>query len=278
MEERRRSRNSQGISRSTSSFDQLVNPDGSIRESERGINLDAMASAITTAAESVQDEGLRNRTKEAVGFAMGSTVANPFADEMGIDTSDEKALMEKVEQLAGERERCATLRGDSPLAIDTSIAMGDTRRDHAGSEHESELLVDLTPTTSVAPSVSHTLLSSPGALIPTSTINPDIQPSEETRAQSQQDQLTSFQSIQEWASLTLTGPASFYSPPESERQYRSVMTASEPKSGVTSTAASVIGSNDLVSEGMEDVDALSDADKFSTPSTWSEVGSVMSED
>ena len=273
MEERRRARSSQVREKASASFDQLVNSDGSLKEKDKVIDLEAMAAAITTAAEAVPDEGLRNRTIQAVGAAMGSAAANPFADEMGMDVVEEKQLLEQTERQ--QRERSATLSGDTPLNVNTN-GISNTRADDAGSSHDSELLVDLTPTTSIAPSASATLLSEPAALTPTSTTNPGLVPNESPTHQHIQP--ASFQSIQEWASTASTGPASFYSPPESEQRYRDAETGSGTYSQATSTAISVIGSNEGLSEATEDVDTMSDAGRLSTPSTWSEIGSVVSEE
>ena len=274
LEERRQARLNRAKEKMSASFDQLVNSDGSLREKEKVIDLEAMAAAITTAAESVPDEGVRKRTVQAVGAAMGSMAANPFADEMGMEAVDEKALLEQEELARRERERSTTLMGDTPLAIDTNMGAANAKADDAASSHDSELLVDLTPTTSVAPSA--TLLSDGGAITPTSTNHLGARGSDPNAPQPVQP--TSFQSIQEWASTASTGPASFYSPPESEAHYRDAETGSNTGSQATSTAASVIGSNEALSETVDDVDMMSDADRLSTPSTWSEVGSVMSED
>ena len=277
MEERRRKRSSIAREKASSSFDKLVNSDGSLREKDQVIDLEAMAAAITTAADKVPDEGLRKRTKEAVGAAMGSAVANPFADEMGIDAEeDEKMMLEQALRSQPDRERSATIRSDSPLLVDTNASARSTRATDAVSSHSSELLVDLTPTTSVAPSVSGTLLSSSPVLTPTSTNHPNAQNSEQEARQFREP--ASFQSIQEWASTASTGPASFYSPPESEHRSRDMDTASESNSQATSTTVSVIGTNDIMSEGAEDLDTMSDAGRISTPSSWSEVGSMMSEE
>ena len=236
-----------------------------------------MAAAITTAADKVPDEGLRNRTKEAVGAAMGGAVANPFADEMGMDVQeDEKVMLEQALHSQQDRERSTTLRGDSPLIVDTNTNARSGRVEDATSSHESEIIVDLTPTTSVAPSASGTLLSSSPVLTPTSTNHPNILPSEQGARHFQEP--ASFQSIQEWASTASTGPASFYSPPESEHRSHDVETVSDSNSQGTSTTLSIIGTNDIESEGAENLDTLSDADSLSTPSSWSEVGSMMSEE
>ena len=270
MEERRRARSNIAREKASSSFDKLVNSDGSLREKDKVIDLEAMAAAITTAADKVPDEGMRKRTKEAVGAAMGSVAANPFADEMGMDVQEnEKVMLEQALQSQQDRERSVTIRGDSPLMVNTGS-------EDAASSHESEIVVDLTPTTSVALSASGTLLSSSPILTPTSTNHPNIQPSEQGPRQFQEP--ASFQSIQEWASTASTGPASFYSPPESEHRSHDVDTASDSSSQGTSTMLSIIGTNDVESEGAENLDTLSDADSLSAPSSWSEVGSMMSEE
>ena len=276
MEERRRGGTSLAKEKASANFDQLVNSDGSLREKNKVVDLEAMAAAITTSAEKVPDKGLRRRTKEAVGVNMGSVAANPFTDEVGMGFEDGSRLPEHGQWPLPDGERSATIQGESPLAVDMSIGRKNTGPDEASSTHDSELLVELTPTTSHAPSVSGTLPSASEVLTPTSTNHP-TSPSPELEAR-QIHEPTSFQFIQEWASTTSTGPASFYSPPESEQRFRDLDTASEVGSQATSTAISVIGTDEVLNEAIVDMDAISSGEEVGTPSSWSEIGSVVSED
>ena len=277
--ERRRRAKSGHTSRSSSTFDDMVDSGGKLRGEEKDMDLQGVAAVVASAAEKAPiDEGLRKRIIEATGVARGSAAADPFSDEMGMGIMDEKAALEQ-EQLEQTRERSATLRGDSPLIIDTNVADTAQRGDDLISDHDSEMLVDLTPTTSVAPSISATLLSASGPLTPTSTNHPHSEEQTIPLLPQVQPQ-PSFHSIQEWASATAsTGPASFYSPPESEQNYQDLEAASEHGSQASFETASVVGSNSTISEhGVMDVDEMSESDRLSTPGGWSEIGSVVSEE
>ncbi|MCJ1405156.1 hypothetical protein MMC11_008382 [Xylographa trunciseda] len=242
MEERRRARSGQA-SRGMS-FDDLVDEEGRLKkETEHEAN--------TTAAETnANDAGLRKRTavvsEEILGTAMGAMLADPFADEKHMDFPMQDASTSR-EDPQQSRESTATLPGSLPAAsppapqqeyqqllLDTEVA----------SNHPSELLVDLTPTTSN--SSAHNDLSE------LSTETP---------------QQMKYFSVNEWAEAST---ASFYSPPQSE--------AGHHEGGEDATAASDAGTGEHV-ENMSDVDMVSDVGEGSyTPSSWTEVGSVVSEE
>ena len=227
MEERRKARAAQA-GRSMS-FDDMVDQEGKLKEK------DGLHEAVSTAAEPIAaNEGLRKRHAEAAGVACGTATADPFGDETGVDFADEKAALERL----SNEERAAT---PGPFVIDNDVA----------STHPSEMLIDLTPTTSNAHS------SFPPAASDVSQPDPDP---------ARQPPSTDFQSVHEWAE---TSTASFYSPPESEHG-RGVGASS----ATTSTTASIIGST----EHMSEADMLSDIEGVSTPGTWTEVGSVVSDE
>ena len=131
------------------------------------------------------------------------------------------------------------------------------------SNHPSEQLVDLTPTTSAAPS---SFADDPASLTPNETHDRQTSPA------------NSYWSVNEWA-MQHSGPAAFYSPPQSEavgpapndleRAMSEMMEGSQAGSGEHASQA-----------GTEDMDVLSDDDGpgISTPGSWTDVGSQVSED
>jgi hypothetical protein len=251
---------------STSSFDEMVDSGGRLREKD--FDTEGTRATMASATDQIPGDGLRKRVTEISGISQGSALANPFDDELGMGIHDEKAALE-YDMQQGSRERSTTLVPNTPPRIDTEMS-STPRPDDTMSPQDSEHLVNLTPTTSVAPST--TLLSDSGVLTPTSVTHPVL--SQETSPTHEQMQPSSFQTIQEWASTASTAPASFYSPPQSEHNFQSV---AGDRSRATSTTASVIATNEGMSEaGDLGVDAMSEDDHISTPSSWSEVGSVFS--
>ncbi|MCJ1431490.1 hypothetical protein MMC27_000843 [Xylographa pallens] len=242
MEERRRLRSGQ-VSRGMS-FDDLVDEEGRLKK-------EAENEANTTAAQiNLDDEGLRKRTavvsEDSLRAAMSGMLANPFADEKHMD-SQMQDVSNSVESPQYSRASTATLSGASLAANpvhfeqEHQTILVDTE---TTSNHPSELLVDLTPTTSN--SSAHNDLSE------LSTETP---------------QQMNYFSVNEWAE---NSTASFYSPPQSDAGHN------EGEEGVA--AASDAGTGEHV-ENMSDVDMVSDVSEGSyTPSSWTEVGSVVSEE
>lgn len=246
MEERRRAQ--RGNSGSGKSFDDLVDQDGRLKDEKS-------AAVTSTAAELNNEEGLRKRNVETEGLAAGTRMADPFTDEsfaefpssassatVGKPTEEPK---EVVEQPASE---IVSQQFQPALLINTEPT----------SNLPSEPLVDLTPTNSVAPSSSfQTDLSELSDDLPE-----DIRPMPE-------QQPVSYWSVNEWAENTT---ASFYTPPQSEAA--GLGEATGPR------GTSLETHNDAVSQqGNEsDLDFVSDAGEGAhTPSSWTEVGSVVSE-
>ena len=235
MEERRRAK--AGEKAAGMSFNELVDDEGMLRR-------EAEKAAHSTAAEpAAQEEGLRKRNTEATAAALGSVVADPFADEMHMDFQTEDTPAAPAPPAQESRESTTTLlvalRSDSPIPqpqqprpfIDTEAA----------SNHPSELLVDLTPTTS-ASSAHHDL----------SELNNDVH-----------QQMNNY-SVNEWAEKSSN---SFYSPPQSE-------------AGSTEDIAAVsdAGTGEHIGN-ISDVDMVSEiGEGTNTPGSWTEVGSVVSEE
>ncbi|KAL6719867.1 hypothetical protein ACLMJK_001788 [Lecanora helva] len=329
MEERRKSK--QAATCKAKSFDDLVDKDGALKIEE--------TTAMTTAAEpQAEESGLRHRHTESQGVAQGSAFANPFTDEMDIQSPatmqedsprrsitpplpaswEERHTVDGKSYFVDHNTRTTTWidprqREDSsgrsitptlpasweekhaangkPYFVDhntrtttwidprqkedAQLADQESSNDESTTQtqpplpppkpvayqsqrllidtddistHPSEQLLDLTPTTSAASSANADLAE----------LNDPVQTSQ-----------TDFWSVNEWARNT--APADFYSPPRSEA-------AGIDEEAETSTIGSQAAEH--VSQiGSEDADMLSDAGAgISTPSSWTEVGSQVSED
>ena len=235
MEEKRRAKS--GYSKRAKSFDDMVDDQGRLK-----IPDDV---AETTATDrNAQDENLRHRMTEANWAAKGATMADPFADETHMDfdsiqtpvTADvEMQPSHSPDTTMPELPPEYTPQGQPNLTLDTD----------AISSHPSELLVDLTPTTSHA-----------------SNHNDDL-----SELAYEQPPPPTFYSVNEWAEHS---SASFYSPPQSE-------VADHQTSRTAEAAPSETGTGELV-EDVSDGDVVSDVgDRMSTPESWTEVGSQVSE-
>lgn len=285
MEERRRSKlGSKGMAKS---FDDIVDETGALKP-------DQDIAAMTTSAEPrAEDIGLRYRNTEAKAAALGSVVANPFADEMHIDAEPTvedppEAMISrsstptlsvslisppvppKPAALANELHTAASPLVEDPpdelisrsstpklnlspvsppipskpAAYDPQRLLIDTEE---LSNHPSEQLLDLTPTTSASSAVA------------------DLAELNENR------QASSYWSVQEWARNS--APPDFYSPPQSEA-------AGSQQQRENSTEGSRTGTGEHASQmGSENLDVVSDDERgISTPGSWTEVGSQVSED
>ena len=235
MEEKRRAKS--GQSKRAKSFDDMVDDQG------RLIVPDDVAKTTATDGRP-QEENLRHRMAEASGAAKGAAMADPFADEMHMDFESIQTPM-TVDTEIEPSYSPDTVMPDLPpdytpqerpnLALDTD----------AVSSHPSELLVDLTPTTSHASNNSNDL----------------------SELACEQPPQATFYSVNEWAEHSST---SFYSPPQSEA-------ADHQTSETAQAAPSEAGTGELV-EDASDGDVVSEVgDGMSTPESWTEVGSQVSE-
>lgn len=228
MEEKRKSKKEE-IEKSRS-FDDIVDEDG--------ILLNERSAAKTTAAElETPESGMRQRNLENNGAALGAATANPFADEMYVELHDSRPGTPIIPTSPAPSH--LTSHTQPALLIDTEAA----------SNHPSEALLDLTPTTS-ASSGFHADLSTLSANAPQSFSN--------------------HWSVHEWAENN-TSPGSA-SPPQSERAVLEVEKVWGTDTPVTTERLSRTGSEtglDVWSEVGE---------RVSTPGSWTEVGSVVSED
>lgn len=243
MEERRKKKQHA----KSSSFDDLVNRDGSLKGKDVG--------ARTTAAEPVtSEEGLRRRNDEVKGAALGAAFANPFADEMHNALVHEETATQSLDfDTQTFRDSSATLPAASPSApqLPQQSLLIDTEE---VSSHPSDQLLDPTSTASTS---SHTNLS-------------------ETSGHPSEHQRLDYWSVNEWAENTNT---SLYSPPPERAQENEETSGTQDE---LNTDASDAGSEDDVGRfshvGTEsDLDVLSEAgDGVSTPGSWTEVGSSVS--
>ena len=291
--ELRRRRDRQGSPREVpTSFDHIVDSEGRLRDERANI-----AAANTTATESPE---LRRRNTEHRAAVLGAAFASPFDDEMPLDQYPPNLRPGPLEsQKADDADLYDVSRSSTPVPISPSpSATATTPSIHPTSptylatslspllqpepssqrnllvntddvsNHPSEELLDLTPTTSVAslPEMEqsshnpHTVF--PHAPQPLSQANLDIN---------------------EWAHRST---ASFYSMPdphvpqqapannnndtEMERAMSEMISASEADSMSEAEHVSKLGSE-------ADVDVMSEISAM-TPSTWTEVGSVVSEE
>ena len=255
MEERRKSR--QAAAGTAKSFDDMVDKDGALKVED--------TTAISSAAEArLEESGLRHRHTEARAAALGSAFSNPFADEMGAPIVDANATPQEQKPDPISRSVTPTNPASSaspptvtefpasppvppkPAAYQPQRLLIDTEE---VSNHPSEQLLDLTPTTTAS-----------SAAADLAELNNDSHSSR-----------SNYWSVNDWAQNSV--PA-FYSPPQSEAA------GSVEENMESHTEGSHAGSFEHASQiGSEDMDVMSDDDgQISTPGSWTEVGSQFSED
>ncbi|MCJ1338290.1 hypothetical protein MMC09_003576 [Bachmanniomyces sp. S44760] len=294
LENRRRAK--QGQPPRGKSFDDLVDDQGILKQ-------DVSGEAQTTAIEpQAADDGVRNRAQEARGVAMGTFMANPFSDEMSMEqiSKPDQPLIP-----AQENNETSILLPSTSQTAEQSRSPADAEE---LSNHPSEQLVDLTPTTSNSPSnISsshaedlselsrsgfHSLSAAAEAYPPGQTSPSPVH---------HQPQTSGYRSIDEWAE---SSNVSFYSPPSSISSPNSPQpqnafqtpTLEETEDNRSdagtetqrSRTVSEVGSGEDVGRASQqgeesDMDVMSESsvgnrDGVSTPGSWTEVGSVVSED
>jgi len=273
-EARRAKREAKGKAKS---FDDMVDKDGALRNDEEN------NTATTTAAEpQPEGSGLRYRATESHAAALGAAFANPFADEAHLDSSstplqeEPTPIREETPQMHEEptsisRASTPTLPSSPPVppkpaAYQPHMLLIDTASEP--SHHESEALLDLTPTTSASPST----FSAAADLA-------ELTPSNHGAVGSEGDGIgrqpggESYWSVNEWAMNH--SAQRFYSPPQSEAGAANAGTAAQAQQ------RSREGSLERVSQmGSEDADVVSmfSGEGVDTPGSWSEVASQVSEE
>ncbi|KAL8783654.1 MAG: hypothetical protein Q9195_009328 [Heterodermia aff. obscurata] len=245
LEERRRQKQA-----GTRTFDDLVDKDGVLKNSETG--------ARSTAAEpQAETSELKKRRVEAQGAAMGATLANPFADEVPMEFYPAAESITPV-----SRTRCSTptIPASSPREPAPGTLLIDT---DDTSTHPSEQLVDLTPTSS--PTISSAISPHHDDLRSLSPISPSM-PQEAPLPNPWPV------SINEWAENTT---ASFYSAPQSQPDSQ----VEEVRDDGGALTPTISESGEHVSQiGSEDLDVMSEIGGISTPGSWTEVGSDSGEE
>ena len=247
MEEKRRAaRQAKGKG---TCFDDLVDKDGALKVEDEG------TAAKTTATEPGLEEeaGVRHRATESKAAALGSNFANPFGDETLIDNVT-SSQVRKDNQAVNSRSSMSTVPASPPVppkpaAYQPQRLLIDT---DSISNHPSEYIVDLTPTTSASSAANDLAELEQG----------ERQPSP-----------ASYWSVDEWAQNHSV--QSLQSPPQPRAELTEMSAVGE-----VVAEGSLAGSMEHASQvGTEDMDVMSEfGEGISTPSTWTEVGSQVSED
>ncbi|KAJ0164361.1 hypothetical protein CTA2_1175 [Colletotrichum tanaceti] len=219
---------------------------------------------FNTGANVHDEEGLVRRRPDGVRGLNSSLYANPFADEHQID-QDELPLVDEPNHIAPGRDEAV-----SDIYSATTHDADEPPRDIAATIAHMPSLVDAVETSS-EPEKS-------------ATLDRELGPDEYMTA-GQENREEAYASIQAWAQGSTA--SNFYSPlpmsppvPMSEPELVS-------EGELTPTdSASLAGSgedvaNDAASSGAGDnsryYDVLSESEGIMTPASWSEVGSVISE-
>lgn len=249
LEERRR-----GKRASAKSFDELVDEDGVLKDK---------ATAARATATKVQPGAteMRKRNVEVQEAALGATLANPFEDETPMGFYPKNQAIASV-----AHSRSSTPTPSSPtqpfLAPETPQTLIDP---DSVANSPSKQLVDLTPTASLASLPTSAHREDLASLEPLTQANGDEAPAPEPWSMP----------VDHWLE---PGNASFYSAPSSPPAcLDDSLSIQHSKSGASTPTVSESGEH--VSQiGSEDMDVLSEFGDISTPGSWTEVGSVSSED
>lgn len=223
-------------------FDDLVDKDGALRR-------EAETTAAATATEPQAEEaGLRHRITESKAAALGSTFANPFADETYFDQQGKVFLDEApVSRSSTPRLPMSPPVPPKPAAYQPNRLIDTEDSSH----HPSEQIVDLTPMT-----------------LPSTAAN---ELAELDRGDHHQSQ-SSYLSVNEWAQNQSKQSILFLPQPEKA-------SSNSSRSGTAEGSVMTDSAEHASHAGTEDVDVMSEFDEvINTPSTWTEVGSQYSED
>ncbi len=266
------------ISSRGTTFDDFLQED---RTAERGTLV------YNTGASPWDDEQrtmVRRRGVEGVRGLNASMIANPFADEYGIELDDHPGMQNEPHSLSPGRDEVMSDIYDATPQDGRSIATASHTLSPQSKPEDPEVLFDFESHTRSTRSESATVdhEAAPQNLTRSHLLDRELADDEYmTAGQDDRNHEDVYASIQAWAQNSNT---SFYSPlPESP-----VAPLSEPEliseGGLTPTdTMSLAGSgvdvgNDAASSRAGDYDVLSeDGDGIPTPSSWSEVGSVISE-
>ncbi|KAI4238352.1 MAG: hypothetical protein LQ349_001160 [Xanthoria aureola] len=267
LEERRRAQ--QASSAKSNSFDHLVDDQGKLKQDD--------TQATTSAAEiHVEQTGIRNRYTEAQGLASGTACADPFVDEAHTQDLYSATAPVGTTSSRSRASSTATLSASpAPPPVPPKEPLDHVRPELISrpqpphrllvdtddvSSHPSEALVDLTPT-STASSMAADL----------SELDQQSHPS--THSQS------NFWSVHEWAE-NHSAPAQFYTPPRSEAAPADAEGQRDEERSSDRDERSQTGSGEEFSRigSLSDMDVMSQVSDMSTPGSWTELGSQVSED
>lgn len=240
-------------------FDDLVNKDGTL--------LSEKDAAVTTAAElGTSEPNLRKRHPDSEGTVIVSTgetsestlrKQNPEPERPLVDIASANQVNEEsiVEVERDSRSSTPTLAPSPPPSTPVPARQSTLHVDMESlSNHPSEALIDLTPTTSFTSPEEPELFS--------------------FSHHSSQTPPQSHRSVHEWAENT-NGAAVFYSSLQS--QNAAVIEVEDPWVTNASEAGDAGGGSHGGSD--REIDSWSDiGDPCATPDSWTEAGSVTSED
>lgn len=264
MEERRRSQQTQNTK--SRSFDDLVDEGGNLKPE--------VIRAATSAAEPQPDQrGLRNRNE-----TQGNAFHSPSSDQFpGRDPSEDVSIDTTLVHTSTQRSRSSStatlpaspapppvppkepLNSPSPIAAPQDSQSRPLINTDDVSNHPSEALVDLTPTTSASSAAD------------LSELNQESYPSNHSQS--------NFWSVHEWAENN-SARAQFYTPPRSEAAVGEQDEQMEEDNTSDQDGSSEAGSGERISRigSVSDMDVMSEVSGVDTPGSWSEVGSRVSED
>ncbi|KAL9030610.1 MAG: hypothetical protein Q9196_001291 [Gyalolechia fulgens] len=265
MEEKRRSQ--QAESTQSRSFDELVDEGGNLK-------LGATHGATSATEAQPEQRGLRNRNNEPHRNALYNPCADKSTNGAHLEDVPTETTSLHTQTQRSRSSSTATLPASpvpppvppkEPLVPSSSeiapripqprllIDTDDV------SNHPSEALIDLTPTTS----------TSSGADL--SELNQQSYPSNHSQS--------NFWSVHEWAENN-SARAQFYTPPRSEAALGERDEPREEGRGSGEDGRSETGSGEMISRmgSMSDMDVMSEVSGVDTQGSWSEVGSRVSED
>ncbi|KAL8766833.1 MAG: hypothetical protein Q9209_006491 [Squamulea sp. 1 TL-2023] len=264
MEQRQRAQ--QASNAKSRSFDDLVDDQGNLKHDP--------TQAATSAAEThTEHPGLRSRNTEAQAVASGTAFANPFADEAHLgDLSTNASPIVSSSQRSHASSTATLPASPAPPPVPPKepldhVPSESTSRMHQQpsllidtdnvSNHPSEALVDLTPTTSA------------------SSVAADLSEQSHPSNHSQ----SNFWSVHEWAE-NASAPAQFYTPPRSEAAVGAEERRREDEGNSDEDETSEADSGERISRAgsVSDMDIMSQVSGMSTPGSWTELGSQVSED
>jgi hypothetical protein len=270
-------------SRASSSFDDFLQQDGS----EKGAFV-----FHQSGHEAHHNEGqlTRRRGTDGLRGLNHSVYTNPFADEHGIedDIAFENSLMDPEKDEMSDIYSATDLGAqEPPRTINAILSQEDATRDAVPALIETaEPLPDYSEMEEKAPQESQSQSQSPstpqtlGREPSESELGPDEYM---TAGQESRNETDVYSSIQAWAQ-SASHNASFYSPLPASTAAPSeadIDIVSEAGFMTPTDTASVAGSGvEIATEEVESnksFDVMSDDGSVLTPTSWSEVGSVVSE-